>query len=129
MANTTSIIAPTDLQELPLDRFELLRRDGQEWRVLYFSFYHPRRSRNVPPGMLMGTWPRERHLQIMLRFPAMGTLSEVRDFPHGLPKAVEQCPVLGQVSPELGMRMSEVTARALAEVRSFARRPEGFDKL
>lgn len=49
------------VSDLPVDRFELLGNDGLEWRILYFSKFHPAEARNALRGSrlqngLLRTW-------------------------------------------------------------------------
>jgi len=65
-----------------LDVYETVSIDGSKWDILFFSLYHPRKSRIAPTGYTIS----EPRSQIFL----YGTNRRVDDFPHGLHQAIRQ---------------------------------------
>lgn len=91
--------AESNLIPYPIDRYELVSIDGSEWRVLYFSAYHPRRSQMVPPGLHRVPWPKQDLERVFLSMP-VGVGLPVENFPYGLPQAFEEW-APGRLPPEL----------------------------
>ena len=65
-----------------LDMYETVSIDGSKWDILFFSLYHPRKSRIAPTGYTIS----ESRSQILL----YGTNRRVDNFPLGLHDAVRQ---------------------------------------
>lgn len=65
-----------------LDVYETVSIDGSKWDILFFSLYHPRKSRTAPAGYTIS----ESRGQFLL----YGTNRRVNDFPKGLQEATRQ---------------------------------------
>lgn len=99
----------------PVDEYEVVAVDASQWARLFFSFYYPRRSREVPEGFERKSWGSlSSELRAMVHFPATGVTTQVHDFPAGLPEAVRAAPMLRAVSPGLGDAMARSVERILA---------------
>lgn len=109
----------------PMDAFELVAVDGSCWHNLYFSMYHPRRSRQAPRGLSLSPWPSDKGLQVMLKFPGFGAMHYVHDFPLGLPAVLEESPEFKAISPGLGGAMARRIQETLAKSGVSWRRPPG----
>lgn len=62
-----------------IDIYETLSADGKQWDVLFFSFYHPRKSHKSPQGYKIS---KDRLANLN------GTNRRIADFPKGLKRAV-----------------------------------------
>jgi hypothetical protein len=81
----------SELLDLNVDTYEVVAADGSGWATLYFSMYHPRRSREVPEGFQRMSWnevPEE--FKEMFHHPFMGVHTRVANFPLGLPEALQR---------------------------------------
>ena len=79
-----------------IDAYEVVAVDGSRWDLLYFDYYHTRKSRELPTGYKASSSP-ERFL--------MATNSAVPNFPLGFYEAMRECTqrIIGipMVSPQL----------------------------
>ncbi len=66
-----------------IDVYETVSFDGKNWRNLYFSMRHPRRSNKAPKGMYLE--PLIKKVGMDLPF-AYGTNSILDDFPFSIPE-------------------------------------------
>ena len=63
-----------------IDIYETVSIDGKKWDVLFFSLYHPRKSKNAPTGYSIST-DRDK--------PAIfGTNDKIDNFPYDLRRAI-----------------------------------------
>jgi len=97
--------------------------DASEWRTLYFSLYHPRRSTQTPTWATMSPWPSETYLQIMLKVPNLGMTEAVQNFPLGLPEAISNSEKLSQISPDIGPALAKKVQATLDEMPGAWNRP------
>lgn len=65
-----------------IDVYELVALDGSRWDVLYFSIYHPRKSRKVPAGYTLVT-PKDQPL-------VTGTNRRNERFPHTMTDSIKE---------------------------------------
>lgn len=88
-----------------LDVYETVSLDGRRWDILFFSMYHPRRSRIAPMGYIL-TDPRSQPL-------LYGTNRRVTEFPIGLREAIRQTTeeVMGIPLPPPEVRQAEENVR------------------
>lgn len=69
----------------PLDVYELVSLDGQQWDFLFFDMYHPRRSNLAPDGYALKPFDKE-----IGDLPfAFGVDIFCPQFPYDLPGAIE----------------------------------------
>lgn len=108
----------------PLDEFELVSQDSSDWRLLYFSMYHPKRSLGCPPWAKRISWPKDQVLQLMYKMPNLGSMDEVDNFPFGLPEALRNSPILAQMPGNVGAAMADSVKRMLDKHPGKWRRPE-----
>ncbi|MQF70575.1 hypothetical protein FIL92_01165 [SAR202 cluster bacterium AD-812-D07_MRT_10900m] len=105
------------------DVFELASVDGSRWAFLVLSPYHPRRSTQHPPDMILQPWPSNKDDQTLCRIPHIGTTQQVQDFPLGLPTAISGN--LGGAPPKLREAMATKISSMLGPDRSKWKRPIG----
>lgn len=65
-----------------IDVYELVALDGSLWDILYFSMYHPRKSRKVPAGYTLVT-PTDQPL-------VSGTSRRSERFPHTMTASIKE---------------------------------------
>lgn len=93
-----------------IDVFETVSFDGNNWDILYFDLYHPRKSRRSPAGYQVAGSQRS--------LPT-GTNEFVAQFPEELPAAISiACEKL------IGLRLSPAEVRKAIERIRFARPTE-----
>jgi hypothetical protein len=63
-----------------IDIYETVSIDGQKWDLLFFSMYHPRKSRKSPSGYSI--------IKMSEQPLLYGTNSRVDNFPYGLQEAI-----------------------------------------
>lgn len=119
---------PSPLSPMPLDRFELLALDGSEWRVLYFSMYHPRRSTKCPAGLEVTPWPKDPMTQIMLKIPTFGFMAPMDDFPYDLPNAVRATLGSNSLPQEMANALADAVQRTVDALPKPLNRPPDLDK-
>jgi len=116
------------LSPMPLDRFELLSLNGEVWRVLYFSMYHPRRSTKCPDGLTMARWPKDRDTQIMLKMPSFCSMTPLEDFPYGLPDAIRATMADGFITREMAFAIANMVEQTISRLPSPLMRPDDLDE-
>lgn len=73
----------------PVDEFELVATDASEWRLLFFSIYHPCRSSLVPERLYLLPWSMlPESMRRLVKFDCLGTRFWLRNFPGDLPDVV-----------------------------------------
>lgn len=100
-----------------VDMYEIVAIDASQSALLYFSMYHPRRSRHAPKGWSKRPWSSLNQVErVLCRLDCFGVRSAcVENFPFGLPLVIEQSTSLTQVSPAFGKVMAERIRRILQE--------------
>ena len=97
-----------------IDIYETVTIDGSIWDILFFSMYHPRKSRKAPFGYSIADL-RDQPL-------LYGTNRRVEGFPYGLQEAV------GATTEEIfGIPMSPPQIRQAEETVKFRRPPDHED--
>jgi hypothetical protein len=88
-----------------LDIYETVSIDGGKWDILFFSMYHPRKSRKSPAGYALAE-PRSQPL-------LYGTNRRVEGFPYGLQAAIRQTTeeMIGIPLPPPQVRQAEESVR------------------
>jgi hypothetical protein len=88
-----------------LDMYETVTIDGRKWDILFFSMYHPRKSRKAPRGYTIAD-PRNQPL-------LYGTNRRVDNFPYGLQEAIRQTTsdMIGIPLPPPEVRHAEESVR------------------
>jgi hypothetical protein len=88
-----------------LDMYETVSIDGRKWDILFFSMYHPRKSRKAPAGYALAE-PRSQPL-------LYGTNRRVERFPYGLQEAIRQTTeeMIGIPLPPPQVRQAEESVR------------------
>lgn len=93
------------------DIFEVVSEDGKDWLLLYFTPYHPKKSRLVPKGFVFREAPRVRGV--------FATNQHVTDFPLGLPDAIRAWSM-----ETLGIPLVSSGLRTAIQSGSFQRPPQ-----
>lgn len=99
-----------------IDMYETVTLDGREWDLLFFSMYHPRRSRTAPAGYTIA----DVHTQPLL----YGTNRRVEEFPYGLQKAIGET-----TEVMIGMPLPPPQVREAEENIKFVRPPGHQERL
>lgn len=88
-----------------IDVYELVSIDGLSWDVLYFSMYHPRKSRKTPTGYAIVAMNEQPLLY--------GTNRRVDNFPYGLQEAIRNttAEIFGIPMPPPQVREAEERVR------------------
>ena len=87
----------------PVDEFELVATDASEWRLLFFSIYHPCRSSLVPAHLYLLPWSTlPESLRRLLKFDCLGTHFRLREFPRDLPDVVANNKLLTTLANQAG---------------------------
>jgi len=88
-----------------LAMYETVSIDGGKWDILFFSMYHPRKSRKAPAGYALAE-PRSQPL-------LYGTNRRVKGFPYGLQEAIRQTTeeTIGIPLPPPQVRQAEESVR------------------
>ena len=94
-----------------IDVYETVSLDGTHWDILYFSMYHPRRSRKAPLDYSL--------LDSNQPFLLLGTNLYLPEFPHGLRQAIMELTI-----NILGMPMYPPIIREIEEQNNFVRPAE-----
>lgn len=113
----------------PIDNYEVVGVDASQWARLYFTMYHPRRSREVPTGFDRRSWSSlSREMKAMIHLPGMGTTDRVVDFPMGLPVALQASANGGTGYAKLASAMASRVQRLLDKSAGKWARPTFYDK-
>lgn len=88
-----------------LDMYETVTIDGKKWDILFFSMYHPRKSRKAPSGYQLTDYRSQPLLY--------GTNQRVENFPYGLQAAIQQTTekMIGIPLPPPQVRQAEESVR------------------
>ena len=88
-----------------IDVYETVSIDGASWDILFFSMYHPRKSRKAPRGFTISD---SRHQPLLY-----GTNKFVEGFPRVLHKAIREltASILGIPMPPPQVRQAEETVK------------------
>jgi hypothetical protein len=99
-----------------IDIYETVSIDGQNWDILFFSMYHPRKSRKAPGGFVIVDPRTQPHLY--------GSNRQLDDFPFGLHEAI------GATTEDIfGIPMSPPQVRQAEETVKFERPRDHQDRI
>lgn len=114
---------PSQLSPQMVDIFEVLSADGSVWCLLWFSMYHPRRSRKLPEGFTCRPLPRSDMERIYMKTALSGVMDQVDHFPSELPNAIRGSRALMGLPPEMiedmALKIEETLASLNIEKRPF----------
>jgi hypothetical protein len=78
-----------------LDAYEIVSFDGQDWDILYFDIYHPRRSTRIPEGYIFSE-----NNNIIDRLPfGFGINSFDSEFPFSIPTFIDNSSLIKKYMP------------------------------
>ncbi|HQF39539.1 MAG TPA: hypothetical protein PK322_10520 [Opitutaceae bacterium] len=109
------------LSPMPLDVYEAVSTDAKVWQWLYFSPYHPRRSKHAPEGFHVHPWSEMSEFERLSAYvPQFGVNREVLNFPLGLPDAMAGDRQLAEIAPSLGPKLAGVVRGIINERNAAA---------
>ena len=73
--------------DYPIDAYELVSKDGEEWAVLFFDIYWPKRSTLYPKGLNISEFDPTYSTNIIFSY---GISSYDINFPYTIPEILEQ---------------------------------------
>lgn len=97
-----------------IDAYETVSIDGRTWDILFFSLYHPRKSRKAPKGYQIVTTQQQSMIY--------GTNRRISQFPIGLQKAIRE-----DTEKMIGISLATSEVRIAEETIRF-QRPEPHTK-
>ncbi|WNJ99968.1 hypothetical protein L2D14_00750 [Thalassospiraceae bacterium LMO-JJ14] len=109
-----------------IDFYETVTIDGRDWDVLFFSMYHPRKSKKAPSGYVL-TSTNEQPL-------LFGTNRRVENFPYSLQQAIRSTTseIFGFPLPPPQVRQAEESVKFqrpkdhLQRVKSLVAQSQGY---
>jgi hypothetical protein len=110
-----------------LDIYELVALDASEWRRLYFSMYHPRRSTLTPAGLHLRSWKSLSDIErVFAKCTGFGSTSYVENFPFGMSDAAARDEQLNSISPGVGASVAKRVQDILRQSEGKWSRPPNF---